>query len=467
MTGSPHLAGHRLGDGRHTAWTTAPILAALLLLVATFLHSPLADDLPGNTFAILIALVIGATVLWMDVSPTRLRGVGAVEWAMALYLMWNAYSVIAPHEYSTVVPLDGLDYPPARFIMTGTVIPFLMYAVGRYAFDRPAAVRLSLWTVLALAAYSAWVSILEFTGPASWVWPRSIVDGSLPADQTWVGRAVGVVNQPVVNGLILILGFAIAITLMSRHGEPTWRRCLLLVVAVACGYGLYLTHTRAAWLSGVVMLVLGALLAKGYRSGFTAALGLIAAVVALNWSVFISSDRAAGGVGSQSEVWDRLNMIRTALWAFGQKPIEGWGINRFRAVNTFHHQQWAPEVPWRNGYGMPSHMNELGILAELGLIGLALWIGVLALIAHRLWDAYRTLPDGDICGKPLAVIGIIALATLLCTGSTVDLRFLDFPTAAVFLLVGIAVGWCDRHKREQAAIWDKAVTHAVSAAHPR
>lgn len=107
-------------------------------------------------------------------------------------------------------------------------------------------------------------------------------------------------------------------------------------------------------------------------------------------------------------------------------------------------------------YGMPSHMNELGILAELGLIGLALWIGVLALIAHRLWDAYRTLPDGDICGKPLAVIGIIALATLLCTGSTVDLRFLDFPTAAVFLLVGIAVGWCDRHKRGgQAASRDK------------
>lgn len=433
------------------------------MLVATFLHSALADDLPGGTFAMLMVVVIGATVLWMDVSPARLRGIGAVEWAMALYLMWSVYSVIAPHEYSTVVPLDGLDYPPERFIMTGTVIPFLMYVVGRYAFDRPPAVRVTLWTVLALAAYSAWVSILEFTGPAGWVWPQSIVDGSTPADETWVGRAVGVVEQPVVNGLILVLGFAIAVSLMSRHGEPAWRRCLLFAVAVACGYGLYLTHTRVAWLSGAVMLVIGALLARGYRTVYVAAIGLVATVVALNWSVFTSTDREAGGVGSQSEVWDRLNMIRTALWAFSQKPIDGWGIGRFRAVNTFHHQQWAPEIPWRNGYGMPSHMNELGILAELGLIGLALWISVLVLIAYRLRDAYRTLPDGDICGKPLAVIAITALATLLCTGFTVDLRFLDFPTATVFLLVGIAVGWCDRHKPAHAATGGKAVTRAISA----
>ena len=101
--------------------------------------------------------------------------------------------------------------------MVGTVIPFVMYVVGRYTFDRTAAVRVLLWTILTLAAYSAAVSIMQFTGPTAWVWPRSIVDGSLGPDDTWVGRAVGVFNQPVVNGMILVLGFAVAMLLMSRH----------------------------------------------------------------------------------------------------------------------------------------------------------------------------------------------------------------------------------------------------------
>ena len=425
---------------------TAPIFAALVMLVVTFLHFAIKDELPGKARLILIVVVVIATARWMDVTPTRLRGIGAVEWAMALYLMWNAYSMLAPHEYPSIIPLTGIDSSPAHFIMTGTVIPFMMYVVGRYTFDRTAAVRVLLWTILTLAAYSAWVSILQFTGPTAWVWPRFIVDGSLNEDETWIGRAVGVLNQPVVNGMIMVLGFAVAMLLMSRHSEPAWRRCLVLVIAVACGFGIYLTHTRIAWLSGAVMLIIGALLARGYRTGFIAALGITATIIAINWSVFTSTDREAGGVGSPGEVEGRLNMIQTALWAFAQKPIAGWGIGRFQAVNTYHHQQWAPDMPWIRGYGISSHKNELGILAELGLIGLALWICVLALIAYRLWNAYRTLPDDDLCGKPLAVTAIIAMAILVCSGLSCDLRFFPFATATIFLLAGVAIGWSDRHK---------------------
>ena len=116
---------------------------------------------------------------------------------------------------------------------------------------------------------------------------------------------------------------------------------------------------------------------------------------------------------------------------------------------SYHHQQWAPEIPWIRGYATASHENELGILVELGVIGLALWISVLALITYRLWDAYRRLPDDDLCGKPLAVTAIMAMAILICTGSTVDLRFFDFSLAAVFVIFGITIGWSDRHKRAQ------------------
>jgi O-antigen ligase len=226
------------------------------------------------------------------------------------------------------------------------------------------------------------------------------------------------------------------------------------VVAVACGWGIYLTHTRAAWLSAVVVLIIGAILAKGYRKGFIAVLNLVTIMIVINWSVFTSADREAGGVASAGEVEGRLNNLQTAFWAFAQKPLEGWGIARFQAVNWYHHQQWSAAIPWSFGHGDVSHENEFGILAELGVIGFAAWISVLALIVSRLWNAYRTLPENDLCGKPLAVTAIMAFAILVCTGMTVDLRYFDFPTAAIFLLAGVTVGWSDRNNYANVAAGD-------------
>jgi O-antigen ligase len=436
----------------------SPVFATLLLFVAMFLLLPLRSwvHVKTDAYKIVFALLVVGTALWMNRTPDRLRGIGAREWAMGLYVMWNVYSMVTPHEYSagpqvSLGKMNGLNvehFSVLSFIGGGVVVPFVCYVVGRYTFDRTAAVRAALWMILALAAYSAAMSILPFTGPTDWVWPQYILH-----DPRWVGRAVGVMAQPVVNGMVLVLGVAIAVLLASWRSEPAWRRCVAFVVAVACGYGIYLTHTRAVWLSALVVLIIGATLAKGFRTGFIAGLGLTTTVVVVNWSIFTSPERKAGGVASVDEIWDRLNINQTALWAAAQKPLTGWGIGRFYAVNTYHHQQWSLGSPWINGYGDAAHENELGILAELGFIGLALLLCVLALIAHRLWRAYRTLPEGDLCGRPLAVIAIAAFGILISAGSASDLRFYGFPMAIFFWLFGVAIGWSDRHKCRQAAAY--------------
>jgi len=428
--------------------------ATMILISAIGLRQATPHVLPIDTFWIVFAGVVGALVLWMDRNPDRPRGMDAIEWAIALYMAWNVYSMISPHEYiATEQPPQGFEHlvTGAPFVVWRTIvgdmlIPLVLYRVGRYAFDRAAVVRALLWTLLTLAAYSAAMSIMQFSGPTELVWPRYMLD-----PKNWPGRAAGVFKQPVVNGWLLALGLAIAMLLLSRRSEPTWRRWIAFVVAIACGYGIYLTHTRDAWLSGVVVLIIGALMARGYRKGFIVSICLVASMVAVNWSVFTSSDRKAGGVGSVSEVQDRLNADQTALWAFTRKPVAGWGIDRFHEVNTHHHQQWAPDVPWIRGYGIVAHSHELGILADVGVIGLVLWICVLALVIRRLWTAYRTLPDHDLCGKPLAVTAIMALATFISAGLTVDLRCFDFPMLPIFLLAGITIGWSDRYQRSQTA----------------
>ena len=74
----------------------------------------------------------------------------------------------------------------------------------------------------------------------------------------------------------------------------------------------------------------------------------------------------------------------------------------------------------------------------------------MTLAAIGVWRAYRTLPDADLCGKPLAVLAMMAMAILISAGMTVDLRFFEFAITVIFLLIGIAIGWADRTRRTPA-----------------
>lgn len=416
-----------------------PPLAVVILLGTMFLRLSLPHLIVADPFIIAFWVVVASAAVWMWQQRHALPRVSFVEVAMVLYTLWCYGSLVLPHQYRPLDdPLAGTLTAVPRFIEISTVIPFSMYLVGRRLFARESAVRFALWSILGFGAYSTLVSICQFFAPGL-VWPRYIVDAP-----NWPGRANGVFNQPVANGMVLIVGFVIAIVLATERGQPVWRRALLWVYALASLLAIYLTHTRSNWLAFALVLVLGVLLVQGARGVFVGLMGAITLVIGLNWSTFTSSDRAAGGVGSEGEVFDRLNGIATSIWAFRREPWFGWGISRFQAVNFYDHQQWSNSTPWADGLGIASHETELGILVELGILGLLLWLCVIVPLIGLLLQAYWILPSSGLMGRRLAFIGICALATQIVSGTFADLRLLDFPICLVFLLCGMAVGARDR-----------------------
>lgn len=432
-----------------------PVLACTYLLAATFFRLAIpSGTLPVDPFVIAFGGVVASTWIWM--APRR-GNPSAVEvdpilCAIVLYLIWNVLSVMLPHPYPPGSPLEPAPFSVQRFIVIGVMMPMVMFLVGRWVFISRRAIRVLLWSMVSAAAYSSVVSILQFAAPAL-IWPRYIVSNTV-----WPGRAVGVFNQPVVNGLVLIVGFLAAILIASHAAEARLLRACAVVVAVGSAYSLYLTHTRAVWLSFALVVLIGAVAGRGFRRGFVLSLGVMVLAVASSWSTFTSSDRSAGGVGSANEVEDRLNAITTSVWAFEQKPLTGWGIGRFAAVNTYHHQQYSADVPWQRGFGIPSHVDALGILVELGIIGIAFWIVALVLIYSKLVRATRQLPAGEMYGHPLGLIALLCLVAQTTTGLTVDLRFFDFPNIIVMLIAGAAIGW----HRQQARL--TAANHAAYGA---
>ena len=425
---------------------SSPVLAVVLLLVTMFLRIPLQSlGLPVEPRMLAFVGVVGAAAVAVLRGASRVPKLGVVEAAMVIYVIWNIGSAITPHVYPIGDPRTGVADAAHTFILIGTVIPFTLYLVARFVFDREWTVRILLWTVIAFAGYSAAVSILQFHAPAL-VWPRYILES--PPDTGWIGRASGVFNQPVVNGLIIVIGFAIVLVLTHQQRTPPWQRLILLLFAVASLYAIFLTHTRVVWLDFAIMLLLGAVLLPRSRISFVATILGVGFVIGVNWGTFTSTDRSVGGVGSPDELSDRLNMIATSVWAVQEQPLVGWGIGRFAHVNTYHHKQWSTDVEWRHGYGLSSHLNELGIAVELGLVGLVLWLAVLFLVGRRLFGAVSNLPHDGLCGRDLAVIALIAFIALIAAGLTVDLRFFDFANALVMLLVGTAVGYADQYSVE-------------------
>jgi O-antigen ligase len=432
-----------------------PVLACTYLLIATFFRLAVpSGTFPVDPFVIAFAGVAASTWIWMASRRRSLSTVAVdpILVAMILYVAWNVMSMVLPHPYPPGAPLNPAPFSVQRFIVIGIVMPMTMFLVGRWVFISGRAIRVLLWSMVSAAAYSAVVSILQFSAPAL-VWPRYIVTNPL-----WPGRAVGVFNQPVVNGLVLITGFLAATLIASHAVESRFLRACAVVVAGASAYALYLTHTRAVWLSFGLVVLIGAVAGRGFRRGFVLTLGVMVLGVASSWSTFTSADRSAGGIGSPSEVQDRLNTMATSVWAFEQRPLTGWGIGRFAAVNTYHHQQYSSEVPWQRGFGIASHLDLLGILVELGIIGLAFWVVALVLIYTRLVRAIRQQPAGEMYGRAVGLTALMCLVAQSTTGLTVDLRFFDFPNIIVMLLAGAAIGW----QREQARL--TAAGHAANGA---
>lgn len=417
----------------------SPVLAMVLLLVTLFFRQAFKiEALPAEPFLFAFAGVLGAGAIALTRRTSHAPQFGSVEAVMALFIVWCIGSALIPHAYPED---DGL--PSYYFIITSTLIPFTLYVVGRVVFERERAVRVLLGTIVGLFAYSILVSIMQFHAP-SLVWPQYIVQ--FPDGDAWSDRAVGIFANPVENGFMLVVGFLVSLHLARQEGARFAARIALYLLCLVSLYAIYLTHTRIVWLIFGLALMVGTTLLPRMRVICLPIIAVATAAVVANWARFVSDDRDAGGVTSAHEIDDRLNMIATAWWALWEHPVLGWGIGRFISVNTYHHQQWSQDVPWFRGYGIVSHLNELGIAAELGLIGLVLWLAILFLLSRSVLRAVRTLPREGAAGRDLAVLAAAVFFFWIITGLTVDLRYLGFMSALVMLLVGVVVGAADRRQ---------------------
>jgi O-antigen ligase len=369
--------------------------------------------------------------------PDPSRADGALRALVALWAMSAALAVVCARSVWALfrglqlraVNVDGL--PDSGAIRT-SVLSFAVLAAGAALFflarragaaDRERALRAAVAGIVCSAA----VAVTERLG---------VFGRETRAYWRIAGRYSGASVDPNALGILCAIGavLAAALAATSRGRGRAWAAITLPVLAA----GLALSGSRSGFALAVIGLV-GLLFARAIPARRrVAAVAIAAALVAVVAATYLTKARGSAGarvlelfdarVPLEYRVSTRPVLWRTALTLFSRHPVEGSGLGAFT---------WQlPNLLAEEGRSVVAADNPgsgyLQALAETGLLGFALTVAFLAIVAAESW---RSLRDPARPGlAPAAGAAVLAFFASLLTGShwlSPDVALVFFLAAAV------------------------------------
>jgi putative inorganic carbon (HCO3(-)) transporter len=318
----------------------------------------------------------------------------------------------------------------------------LLYVLVLNVLRSQATLRLALWSVLAAGGFLAAVAAFQYV-TKTFDHPYfgfSPLDIAYATGQTTAPRANGPVDDPNYFAQLLLPALAFGLVLALRERRPLLR-LLAATTAATIVFAITLTASRGG------ALALGAMIAVMVALGFfrpgqlIAAVAVLATALALNPSYLqrltttsLSGIAAPAGstVAADTAERGRLTENLAAAQVFADHPLFGVGPGGFplyyqeyagRIGIQVHERQRtganAGEAPQRE-----AHNIALGLAADLGIVGLGLFVVVIWLAFHgllrarRRWLSEQRPQSADIVGALVA-----ALAGYLVAGAFLSLAF--------------------------------------------
>jgi O-antigen ligase len=229
------------------------------------------------------------------------------------------------------------------------------------------------------------------------------------------GRLTGTIGDPNELAAILVAGLVLALALALTSPESPLLRLASMGVAGLCLLGILLSLSRGGLVALFAALLVGLVVAGRWR-GMVGAAAVAIALSSFTYFAFYASPaateritRTGGGTGRE-DIW-------TVGWRMVEaNPVRGVGSGNFPVSSV--HYLLEPGTILRDEFIVDTpkvaHNTYLGILAELGVVGLALF-GLL--VAFSLTSGLRAARaferSGDREMELLARALVIALAGLL------------------------------------------------------
>ncbi len=253
-------------------------------------------------------------------------------------------------------------------------------------------------------------------------------------DHTIYGAIIAL-NVPLVFGLYLY----------KKHAPLIQAVIIAMIVLILAG--LYFSYTRAAWLSVFGCIFIGGLIY--YKVNWKPLAGIAAIVllvVLFKWDSiqmelarnkqdhttesFDERLQSATNISTDASNLERINRWSCALAMFEKRPVFGYGPGTYAfEYAPFQEPENLTIISTNFGDMGNAHSEYLGALAEMGIIGLLSFLGIVATIFYTSIMVYNRIPLSDNGTRILILSMIMALSTYFIHAFLNN--FLDTDKAAV------------------------------------
>jgi hypothetical protein len=235
-------------------------------------------------------------------------------------------------------------------------------------------------------------------------------------------RVTSLFGDPSLYGRHVVLGIGIVLTLLATgRGRDT----TLIAALVLMWVGLFFSYSQSS-MAALLLVTLALAFATGDRV-VRRAVGLVALGAALAVIGF-GAVKAIGGESINRVTSDRTERVEDALRVIREDPVQGVGIGGQPRASRLAANSDRPTANY------VSHTTPLTVTAELGAIGLALYVWLLvggARLIGLVWRNHEAL--GLALGASLLALFVHAL---FYSG------FLEDPIT--WLVLAVAAGWMMR-----------------------
>ena len=401
-----------------------------VLLIVAFL-TPLAVSLPESELGISVSmptepLLLGVLILFL-IKLLLQGGLDSkfirhpITIAIFVNLIWMGITTI-----TSEMPWVSVKYLVARLWF---VVP--MYFLGSQLFRDPANFRKFSWLYVC-----GLILVIFFT---------IIKHSQFGFDEDighWVMRPF--YNDHTQYGAMLAFFIPVMVAFSFSPAYTRSLRLAALIATLILFAGLYLSFSRAAWISIVASLGIYFLFMMRIKFRWVALslAGIVFLFMSFEHQIIerlernkqdsstnlVEHIRSISNISSDASNLERINRWRSAFRMFNERPFWGWGPGTYQFVYApFQHSQEKTIISTNAGDMGNAHSEYIGPLSESGVIGM---LSVLLLVVLVIYYGLRVARHAaSPTGRALSLAATLSLISYFIHG--ILNNFLDSDKASV------------------------------------
>lgn len=344
-----------------------------------------------------------------------------VSWGIYLSLFWILITSI-----TSELPLVSFKFFLARLWF---VIPFYFLGVA-------------LFKNVKNITHFNWLYVISLIVVIGYTTYNHSLYGFAEKQGHWVMKPF--YNDHTAYGGILAFFLPVFVGYMLNSARSKTYRLFAGLVSFILLVALFLSFSRAAWVSVAAVIVIAVLIV--YRIKFRWILTTMAILISVFYTFqhqiiyvleknkqdssenFVEHIQSIYNISSDASNLERINRWQSAFRMFDERPVFGWGPGTYQFVYApFQRSQERTIISTNAGDLGNAHSEYIGPLAEQGFPGLIIQLVLISVIVYTGARVYRQARDKEI--KLLTLVAILSLCTYFVHGLLNN--FLDTDKASI------------------------------------